>query len=478
MKPRFSLLRAASAAATFVALGACSGGPSVRPSVPIDSPAQWQAPLPHSGQLSELTAWWRQFNDPLLVQLIDRAQTVSPTVASAASRIEQARATRVLAGAALLPTLDASASAARRRQDLASDFGNAGTAGLQAAWEIDLFGAGRAGRDAAQARFDGAQVAWHEARVSVAAEVATSYTGLRACEAQAEQARLDSVSRADTARLTGLSMKAGFEAPATAALARASAAQGNSQLTQRRAQCDSLVKELVALTAVAEPALRGQLEDGRARVPQPAPIAMASVPAQVLAQRPDVLNAELALVAAGADVSQAQAQRYPRIGLNGSIGAVRFESPLGTQSGTVWSVGPLTVSLPLFDGGARRANAAAAQARYDEAAALYRARLRTAVREVEDALIALQSTADRNADAVVATEGFEASFRATEARFKGGLGSLFDLEDARRSALSAQIALIDLQRERSAAWVSLYRALGGGWSNPDTAVAAGGKSTP
>ena len=477
MKPRFQLLRAVSAVATLVALGACSTGPLPLSSAADTAPAQWQAPLPHSGQLTLLKAWWQQFNDPLLVQLIDAAQAVSPTLASATSRIEQSRATRVAAGAALLPTLDANASAVRGKQDFISGVGTTGSVGLQAAWELDLFGARRAARDAAQARFDGAEAAWHDARVSVAAEVATTYTSLRACEAQVEQTRADSLSRSETARLTALSAKAGFEAPAGAALARASAAQGNALLTQRRAQCDVLVKGLVALTGVAEPALRNQLAAGQAKLPQPAQIVMASVPAQVLAQRPDLLSAERDLIAASADVSQAKARRYPRIGLSGSISAARFESSLGAQSGTLWSIGPVTVSLPLFDGGARRANVVAAQARYDEASAVYRGKLRTAVREVEEALVALQSTADRSTDAQVATEGFAASFRATEARFKGGLASLFELEDARRSALQAQIALIDLQRERGTAWISLYRALGGGWSNPQTSVAVAEATT-
>ncbi len=478
MKPRFFLLRAISAAASLVALGACGTGPApARDVLSRAAPAQWQAPLPHSGQLSALQAWWQQFNDPLLVHLIAAAQAVSPTLASATSRIEQSRATRVAAGAALLPTLDANASAVRGKQDFVSGVGSSASAGLQAAWELDLFGARRAARDAAQARFDGAEAAWHDARVSVAAEIATTYTSLRACEAQVEQARADSLSRNETARLTGLSAKAGFEAPAGAALARASAAQGNALLTQRRAQCDGLVKGLVALTGIDEPGLRSQLAAGQAKLPQPAQIVMASVPAQVLAQRPDLLGAERDLLAASAEVSQAQAQRYPRIGLAGSISAARFESGAFSQSGTLWSIGPVTVSLPLFDGGARRANVVAAQARYDEAGALYRAKLRTAVREVEEALVALQSTADRDADAQVATEGFSASFRATEARFKGGLASLYELEDSRRSALQAQVALIELQRERSTAWISLYRALGGGWSSTDTPVAAARAST-
>ncbi len=472
----FSLRRAALATTGLAALAACSTGPTPPPPAPTaaaDSPAQWNAPLPHRGELTALTSWWQQFNDSVLVRLIDAAQTASPTIASAASRIEQSRATRVASGAALLPSLDANASALRGKQDFVSGLGNSASVGLQAAWELDLFGGRRAARDAAQARFDGAQAGWHDARVAVAAEVASNYTSLRACEAQVAQQQLDSLSRNETARLTGLSTQAGFESPANAALARASAAQGNSLLTQRRAQCDVAIKGLVALTGIDEPTLRAQLAVGAARMPQPASIALASVPAQVLAQRPDLAVAERELVAASAEVSQAQAARLPRIALNGSISASRFESSdFGNQSGTLWAIGPVTVSLPLFDGGARRANVVAAQARYDEAGAIYRGKLRSAVREVEEALVALQSTAERSTDAQVATEGFAASFRATEARFKGGLASLYELEDARRSALQAQIALTDLKRERATAWITLYRALGGGWTNTQTTPVA------
>ncbi|KNZ32220.1 MAG: RND transporter [Methylibium sp. NZG] len=430
-------------------------------------PAAWQAPLPHDGQLTELARWWQQFNDPTLNLVIESSQRVNPSIASAKSRIEQSRAATVAAQAALLPNLGASASASRGRPDLSAPLGTSLSAGLQAGWEFDLFGANRAGRDAAQARLDGAAAGWHDARVSVAAEVAAQYTALRACEAQVAQTQLDAASRAETSRLTELAAKAGFQAPANAALARASAAQGNSLLTQQRAQCELSVKALAALTGIDEPALRTRLAESSAKLPQPAQIAIARVPADVLAQRPDLYAAERDVLAASADVAQASAQRFPRISLNGSIGAARFASGLGTQDGTVWSLGPVSVSLPLFDGGARRANVEAARARYDEAGALYAARLRGAVREVEEALIALKSTADRNADAVVATEGFAASYVATQARYQGGLASLFELEDARRTAVQAQSALIELQRERVAAWISLYRALGGGWTPAD-----------
>jgi outer membrane protein TolC len=95
--------------------------------------------------------------------------------------------------------------------------------------------------------------------------------------------------------------------------------------------------------------------------------------------------------------------------------------------------------------------------------ALYRAQVRRAVREVESALVAVQATAERGADAQRAAAGFEASLRATAARQRGGLASLFELEESRRNAVAAQIALIELQRDGAAAWIALYRALGGGW---------------
>lgn len=455
-------------------LGACAGlppaGEDASPA-PTGVPAQWQTLPPHGGRLSELSRWWQQFDDPLLAQLVDTAQAVSPTLAAARTRIAQARATHVAAGAALGPTLDATASASRGRQDLTAPLGSATAAGLQAAWEIDLFGSRAAGLSAASARLTGAEAAWHEARVSLGAEVAGTYVGLRACEAQLAQTRLDAHSRAETARLTELAAKAGFQTPATAALARASAAQGSSLLTQQQAQCDLLVKSLVALTGLAEPALRNQLAARTARLPQPAQMAITHVPADMLTQRPDVFSAAREVVAASADLDQSQAQRYPRITLNGQITAARFSSAAGTLDGTVWSFGPVTVTLPLFDGGTRRANVEAARAREAEARVNYAARIRVAIREVEDALIALQSTAARGNDAQVATEGFAASYRATESRFRAGLASLFELEDARRSAVQAQGALIELQRERVAAWISLYRALGGGWT-ADTSSAA------
>jgi outer membrane protein, multidrug efflux system len=434
---------------------------------------QWQAPLPQAGQIADLARWWEQFNDPVLTRLITSAQSVSPTVAAASARIQQARAVRVAGGATLGPTLDASASATRGRLDVqAPAVVNSASIGLEAAWELDLFGAARAGRNAAQARLEGAQARWHDARISVAAETALSYVGLRACEAQLAQTEQDSVSRVETSRLTSLLAKAGFEAPANADLAAASAAQSKSTLTQQRAQCDLAVKALVALTALPEPSLREQFKNGLGRIPKPAQLVVAQIPAQALAQRPDLLNAERELAATSADFNQAQAQRWPRIALTGNIMPSLLESGDIRTTGTVWRLGPLSVTLPILDGGVRRANSSAAQARVDAATSQYAASLRTAVREVEEALITLQSTANRTEYVQAAADGFVRSYRAVESRHKSGLASLFELEDMRRNAVLAQSALLDLQRERVVTWINLYRALGGGWDSAPQATAA------
>jgi outer membrane protein, multidrug efflux system len=465
-----------------LALAGCSSlaPPQVEDGVSTTA-GQWHAPLPQGDKRVDLARWWQQFNDPLLPTLINSAQTANPTVADAAARLAQARAVRVAGGAALGPTLDVTANATRGRLDLSSPaVVNSASAGLQAAWELDLFGANRAGRNAAQARLEGAQAGWHDARISVAAETALGYVNLRACEARVAQAEQDAASRVETARLTGLLAHAGFQAPANADLASASAAQGLSVLSTQRAQCDVAVKGLVALTAIPEPNLRAQLKVAAATavmgLPQPAQLAVAQVPAQALAQRPDLLIAEREWVAAEADVSQSRAQRFPRIALSGSLLPSLLEVGDVRTTGTVWRVGPLTVTLPIFDGGVRRANTAAAQARLDAAAKRYASHLRTAVREVEETLVTLQSTAERNVHVQKAADGFMRSYKATESRYKSGLASLFELEDMRRNAVAAQSALLDLQRERVVAWVSLYRALGGGWDAAAHSVSAASSS--
>ena len=277
-------LQLLAAAAALGLLSACATGPGAGPAVPRAAaaaalPADWQAPKPPAAAKAspdalQGSAWWASFQAPELPGLIDAAQAASPSLAAAAARIERARATRTTAGAALLPQVDAVAGAQSGRSVPRQPSATSASLGLQAAWEIDLFGGGAAGRDAAQARFEAAQAGWHDARMAVAAEVASSFIAYRGCQAQAAQALMDAASREETARLTGLSAQAGFAAPADAALARAGAAQARSALVARRAQCETLLKSLVELTGLPEADLRQRLSakagTGAPAVPQPA----------------------------------------------------------------------------------------------------------------------------------------------------------------------------------------------------------------
>lgn len=470
--PRARAFALAGALMGSLGLSACSSTspPPASPPGSAELPAQWQAPLPHAGTLVELSQWWQAQGDALLVQLIGSAQSVSPSLASARSRLEQARAALGGAQAASLPGLNASLSAQRGVNASSPTAGTALQSSLDASWEIDLFGANRASTQAAQARLQGAQAQWHEARVSVAAETASLYLNWRSCQRVLALLETDSQSRAQTARLTSLSARAGFTAPAQAALASASSAEGQARTVQQRTQCETLVNALVALTGTEARQLRQQLGTAPGSTAFEGRASIATVPAQVLAQRPDVYTAEREVAAASADLGAAQAQRYPRLMLSGSVGTLNYSNAAGTTDLGTWSIGPVLLSLPLFDGGRRAAGVQAAQARYEEAAALYRARVRQAVREVEDALLALQGTESRSSSARAASEGYQRAFDATQARQRAGAASVLELEESRRMLLAAQNAVLQLELERGAAWITLYRALGGGWRTDDSAA--------
>jgi len=448
-------------------------------------PAQWNAPLPHGGSLASLADWWRQLDDPLLVELIAAAEAASPNLASAAARVAEARSTRVQAGAALLPSLDGTASASRgvSGSSLGSSSSSSSSAsataplttlqaGLQSKWEIDLFGRLRADRDSAQQKLDSATAKWHDARVAVAAETANAYFAERACRQQLRVSESDAKSRSETSRLTDLSARAGFTAPADAALARASASDASGRLTQQRAQCAVQRKALVALSGIDEPTLAQKLAVSHTQRALMVMGSIESVPAAALSQRPDVYAAELAVASASADVGSAEAERYPKLTLSGSIGRMQIRTSGFRESLDTWTVGPVSLTVPLLDGGARKANTDAAKARYTEAVSLYRANVRQAVREVEEALVNLDATDARTTDADNAVKNYQASFDATQARYSSGLASLFELEDSRRTLFTAQTARVTLQRERAEAWVSLYRSMGGGWNRPESSASS------
>ena len=458
-------------------LAACAVGPAYTEPVPA-TPAVWQAVLPHDGNVGTMRDWWKQFDDPTVAQLIAIAEADSPSLVKAWAGIEKARATLTTARASGLPSVDGSASLTRARQQVVSGTAATSTtrsAGLDASWEVDLFAKVRRNTEAAEARARARVADWHDARVSLAAEVADTYVQYRACELLADAYERERASNAETEKATAAAVRAGFNAPSDGALARASLASATSTLLSQRAQCDLLVKSLVYLTGRDELALRSLLSSsGTSRLPMPAGVAVQSVPVNALRQRPDLASLERELAASSAEIGVAQADLYPSLSLSGSI---TLSASPGSSALTTWSLGP-SLSIPLFDAGKRRAAVDTARASYQSAEAGFRQGVRTAVKEVEQALVNLDSTARRSEEAQRAADDYRTYFRATEANWRAGGESLLTLEEARRSALSAEISLITLQRDRVEYWIALYKALGGGWepgtpaSSPDALVSA------
>jgi outer membrane protein, multidrug efflux system len=447
-----------------VLLGACAANRPLPPASP-ELPAQWYAPpLAHQGSTADLANWWARLGDPVLSDWIERAQAISPSVAAARAQVAGAQAALAASDALAGPQVALVGSAARGRQDIAAPLGTAVGAGLQAAWVIDLWGRAAAETASARASEEAARAGWHEARVVVAAEVARLYVAHRLCLAQLDVAGNDRDSRGATARSSAVTEGVGLTAPAVLALARASHAEAQARTQAQAEQCERQIKALVALTAVPEPALREQLAQQPGwRLDAMPPLAVQAVPAEVIRQRPDVTRAQRELVAAGEAAGAARAALLPSLNLSGSLLRNRFTTGGGSTDFNTWSVGPLTLNLPLIGRPALNANADAAQVRYEAAAQAYAATLRQAVAEVEQALVTLSGLQLRQAATDTAVAGYSQSFRSTEARHRVGLAPLHELEDARRLRLNAESSAIALQLERFNAWVALYLALGGGF---------------
>jgi multidrug efflux system outer membrane protein len=470
-------------------LGGCGGGLITTVGPDYAAPAspsepRWQAEAPaatpaHGGNSAALARWWDRFHDPVLSRFLDAAQQVSADIAEARARIEQARAGVTGAQAAGLPALDGVMDFNR------SNFSFGGPPflrdqyqiGLQSNWEVDLFGGIARQREAADSQLEGRTAAWHDARVAVAVEVADAYLNYRQCEVLVNIAQADAESRQESARLTGIVGRAGLRAPADVALAKASAADGQDSLLRQQGVCERSIKGLVALTGLGEAEVRARLTgqpERVARLPSPPPFRLDAVPARVLLQRPDVAAAERAVAEASAGIGVEEAKRFPKLSLSGNITpSLQNINGAALMLAETWSFGP-TLSLPVFDWGKR----AAAVARHEAAVVRFKATVRTAAREVEEALVRLRNAEQRLPEARAAAQGYRANFQATEQLYRVGFGSLIDAEASRRQALASDRAVAELEREYAAAWIALYRAAGGGWEGKDALHTIGAAPNP
>lgn len=347
--------------------------------------------------------------------------------------------------------------------------GSGSSAEFDAAWELDLFGKLRRNKEAARTRIEARVDDWHDARVSLAAQVGDSYVQYRGCQKLALAYSDQAQSQQQTARSTRQSVLAGFTSSADAALADASAASNESTLISQQSECQVLLKSLVALTGSDEGKLIEVLSRTPAQLPQPAQLNVQQIPADLLRQRPDLASSERELAAANADIGVAQADRFPSLSLSGNFSVSSILGDLNRS----WTFGP-ALSIPIFDAGKRRSVVDSAKANYDSALALYRQTLRTSVMEVEQSLVRLDAARRREVEVERSTAGYRESYAAIDRNWQAGNVSLLDRETARRLALTSEIELITLQQDQVRYWIALYKALGGGWQANQAQTASRG----
>lgn len=430
------------------------------PAVPPepDLPARWAGPQVAAGVPAD-ARWWARFNDPLLVSLVTEAQRANTTLQAAQAALRQARAVADAGAAALQPQLGSRASAQRTRGS-----GNLFQAGLDASWELDLFSAQRSGVQALQATALASAAQLAAVRVSLAAEVGLRYIALRGLQARLDVARRNLATQRQTLQLTAWREQAGLLSVLELQQARSAAAQTEALLPQLQASVQQSVHALAVLTGQAPAALNDLLQP-----PVPLPEARVelalALPADTLRQRADVRAAEQQVRAASGRLTQADAARWPRFNLGGSLGLQAFT--LGAVGN-----GPLLASLlasaawPVWDGGATRAQIDAQDAALEQARSQYRAAVLTALQEVEDALAALAGDQARQQRLAEAATAAEAAATLAAQRYRSGLVDFQTVLETQRSQLATQDALTTARADVGSDQVRLFKALGGGWA-PD-----------
>lgn len=433
------------------------------PQTPI--PSAWfslATPPPVPQPASSLALWWQRFGDEQLTALITRSLLANTDVRSAQAALQQARALRDVKSASLGPSLSAAASA-QRSQTGGNTAVNNFQAGFDASWEPDVFGGNRSALNAAEADARAAAASLASVQVSLAAEVAVTYMDLRGLQARLAIARTSLATQTETLQITRWRVQAGLASSLDEEQAVAASEQTRALIPTLQTSAAQDLSSLAVLAGLAPGALQDTL-GLPAAVPQAAGDLALAFPADTLRQRPDVRAAEHRVSAALARVSQADAARYPGFQISGSLGLNALTLGSLGSSASVARALLASVSVPLFDGGALRAQVRAQEAALEQARVAYQAAVLTALKDVEDALVSLQGNRERLTSLQTAADAaFNADLLARQ-RYTSGLIDFISVLETQRTLLATQDSVESTRASLSADHVRLYKALGGGWT--------------
>jgi outer membrane protein, multidrug efflux system len=483
MLSRMSGLRMLSVALAAFA-GACSTMPSERPE-PGLLPAAWRdAPV---GADVQLTDWWRQFDDPALDRLVAEALANGPTVQLAALRVTEARAVSHSTITRYLPELNAVARGnyTRAIEGPISSIPGApgagdpeqmtGSYGAEVSWEIPLFARIEAARVGARANTQSAFADLRAARVALVADVAQAYVDYRAAR-ESHQSLAEQVAVADQlAGILQISANAGITAPADAADARRLAESARTQLPGLVIEARRAENVLAVLRGIApgtEDQATASVLAADADVPVLPLEAAPAAPADLLRLRPDVARAEAQALLAAANLAGARANLLPSLNLTGAITVSDNIIGAALPASTTIVTGAPLISIPLFDWGARLADARANRSRFQQSLIQYRQTVIAAVGEASNALTSLDQGRQRLGSARRAEEAAEATARGSRAAYEAGIQSLADRLRSEQQLIDARLARIDAERQQAGAAIAAYRAFGGGPAINDELTAA------
>ena len=450
--------------------GCATVGPDYNPPQ-TQVPAKWHAPQREGLTVKDafpqnLTAWWTNLNDPALSALIERAAKGNLDLKKAVARVREARARRGLSRAELFPTLDASGSVIRSRGSRNSGGNTTRDAyeiGLDASWELDIFGGVRRSIEAAEADLQAGGEDFRDVLVSLFAEVALNYTELCTARTRLAVANESLHAQQETYRLTQWRYQAGLDDELAVQQSLYSLESTRSQIPSLQTAISEAKNRLAVLLGERPGVLSAELDIDRTIPAPPLEIAI-GIPADVLRQRPDVRRAERQLAAQTARIGVAEAELYPKLKLSGAIGLDAF-SIGGLFSFDAGSAsGGFGITWRVFDAGAIRRNIEVQSAVQEQYLIAYESAVLAALEEAENALFAYAEEQKRRRSLLEASRAAEQARDLARMKYEAGLTDFGDVLDAERSLLNFRDQLAQSDGSVATDLIKIYKAMGGGWT--------------
>jgi outer membrane protein, multidrug efflux system len=419
----------------------------------------------------ELTKqWWKHYQDAKLNELVELSLKNNTDIQLAVARIEEADASMREVGASLFPEVGLSGNAARTKVTelganpvLISPIRNNYTIGISTNYELDFWGKIRRAEEAATANALASYYSKETVELSLIGLVSSNYLQLRGIEAQIAVTKDSLRSRTESLGLTQRRLAGGIASSLEVSQAEVAVTNLDAQLIELNRLRALSVHQLAVLTGVLDLKLDNEANQADIRsLPLP-PVPPAGLPSALLENRPDIRQAEQALIAQNAQIGVAKAALYPSISLTGSFGGESLELSNLLKSGArVWSLG-LGLDLPIFDSGRRQARVDQATARQKQALAQYQSTIQGAFREVNDALVTRRLNVEREQSLASSEASAKKALSVAENRYKAGYSAYLEVLDAQRVHNDAALAKVQARQASSLATVELFKVLGGDW---------------